>query len=233
MYKLKLAIRYLVRRRISYFAVAAVALCVFVVLVVITVLTGLTANFKGKVHNSVGDCVVGSKSLVGFGYFDEFMEILSEQPYVAAATPLIKTHSLITIRRPGRIGFDITREVVGIEPESFARVTSFSDWTQFNKDDLTKVFEPPYDANFSGCVPGIEILYERDEEGNFQAIDEPPQIAFELVCIPLTAKGRLARAGAGEFSSKTFYCSDLFRAGYSLDWKMVLFRSMKRRCFLG
>ena len=45
MYKIILAIRYLVKRRISYFSVAAVALCVFVVLVVITVLSGLSASF--------------------------------------------------------------------------------------------------------------------------------------------------------------------------------------------
>ncbi|MHC4567394.1 MAG: hypothetical protein ACYTE3_16745 [Planctomycetota bacterium] len=41
MYKVTLAIRYLLRRRITYFAVLAVALCVFIVLVVMTVMAGL------------------------------------------------------------------------------------------------------------------------------------------------------------------------------------------------
>ena len=68
MYKLKLALRYLIKRKISYFAVIAVALCVFIVFIVITVLTGITADFKGKVHRTASDCVVYTRSLVGFGY---------------------------------------------------------------------------------------------------------------------------------------------------------------------
>ena len=64
MYKIILAFRYLLKRRISYFALFAVALCVFVVLVVMTVLSALTAEFKEKTHRISGDCIVSSKSLV-------------------------------------------------------------------------------------------------------------------------------------------------------------------------
>lgn len=50
MYKIILAFRYLLKRRISYFALFAVALCVFVMLVVMTVMNNLTSEFKEKVH---------------------------------------------------------------------------------------------------------------------------------------------------------------------------------------
>jgi hypothetical protein len=46
MYKIILATRYLLRRRMTYFAVLAVALCVFIVLVVMTVMIGLVSDIK-------------------------------------------------------------------------------------------------------------------------------------------------------------------------------------------
>ncbi|UCG47064.1 MAG: hypothetical protein JSU94_16390, partial [Phycisphaerales bacterium] len=76
MYKVILALRYLLKLRITYFAVLAVALCVFIVVVVMTVMTGLVSDFKQKNHDFVGDCVVGSKSLAGFPYYEDFMSRL-------------------------------------------------------------------------------------------------------------------------------------------------------------
>jgi len=72
MYKILLAVRYFLKRRITHFAVLAVALCVFIVVVVMTVMTGLVSDFKQKNHDFVGDCVVGTESLVGFAYYEDF-----------------------------------------------------------------------------------------------------------------------------------------------------------------
>ena len=116
MVKVILATRYLLKRRISYFAVLAVALCVFVVFVVITVLSGLTAEFKKNVHLSVGDCVVTTKSLVGFGYYEDFMGILEQTDFIEAISPVIKSCALVQ----GKGGFtpvgssnDQTAEIMG------------------------------------------------------------------------------------------------------------------------
>lgn len=223
MYKFILAFRYLVRRRISYFAVAAVALCVFVVFVVITVMTGLANDFKTKVYRSVGDCVVYTKSLVGFGYYQEFLEILRQQPYIEAASPVIKNYALVGIGRvAGRSAYgEYTKEIAGIEPVSYAKVTAFGEWLQYNKDKVSKAFEPAYDLNLPGCIPGIDFLFGRDEKGDYHLPDEPTAVALEINCVPLNAKGALSKAGAGEFSTKTFYCSDYSHTGYSLDWRFI------------
>ncbi len=223
MYKFILAFRYLIKRKISYFAVAAVALCVFVVFVVITVMTGLTTGFKTKVYRSVGDCVVHTKSLVGFGYYEEFLEILRQQPYIEAASPVIKNYALVGVgRTAGRTAYgQYTKEIFGIEPVSYAKVTGFGDWLQYNKGRVGKAFEPVYDPNLPGCVPGIDFLFDRDEQGDYHPPDEPTAVALEINCVPLNAKGALSKAGAGEFSTKTFYCSDYFHAGYSLDWRFI------------
>ena len=65
MYKIILAIRFLLKRRISYFSLAAIALCVFVVFVVITVLSGAFvgalaagADMIGTVGNASGTGVL-------------------------------------------------------------------------------------------------------------------------------------------------------------------------------
>ena len=64
MYKIILATRYLLKRRITYFGILAVALCVFIVVVVMTVMAGLVNEFREKNHLFAGDCVVGTESLV-------------------------------------------------------------------------------------------------------------------------------------------------------------------------
>jgi ABC-type lipoprotein release transport system permease subunit len=223
MYKFTLAIRYLIRRRISYFAVAAVALCVFVVFVVITVLSGLSRDFKYKVYSSVGDCVVHTKSLVGFGYYEDFLDILADQDYIEAATPIIKNFGLVSVTETG--GLDVygesTREIVGIEPVSLSKVMGFGRWIEYHKDNVADVFRPAYDVNLPGCVPGIDVIFNKDQQGNYNTTGRLVRTVFEISCVPLTAKGALAKVGAGEFNSKTFYYSDHFEAGYSLDRRLI------------
>ncbi|MHC4929914.1 MAG: ABC transporter permease [Planctomycetota bacterium] len=90
MIKWLLAWRYFFKRPISILAVVAVALCVFIVLVVMTVMNGLLRDFKQKNHNYTGDCIVASDSLVGFGYYEEFMDVLKKQPYIKAVSPVAK-----------------------------------------------------------------------------------------------------------------------------------------------
>ena len=112
MYKIILALRYLIRRRITYFAVLAVALCVFIVVVVMTVMTGLVGTFKQANHEFVGDCVVGTKSLVGFTYYDEFLAELDNADFVAGTSPVINSYGLLS-PKTGDInrGVEITPEV--------------------------------------------------------------------------------------------------------------------------
>ena len=123
MYKITLAIRYLLKRRITYFAVISVALCVFIVLVVMTVMAGLVGDFKEKNHLFAGDCVVATESLVGFSYYEEFMEILEQTDFVEAVSPVVKSYGLIGPRgSDSKVGV----EIMGIDPAVHSRVTGFA-----------------------------------------------------------------------------------------------------------
>ena len=57
---------------------------------------GLVSGFKEMDHAYVGDCVVGTESLVGFAYYDELMERLDALPEVHAMSPVVKTYGLYT-----------------------------------------------------------------------------------------------------------------------------------------
>jgi len=212
MYKIILAIRYLIKRRITYFAVLAVALCVFIVVVVMTVLTGLVSDFKQKNHSFVGDCVVGTESLVGFEYYENFMEILSKEAFIDGISPVIKSYALIT-RKGSDENYGV--EIMGIDPVRHSRATGFAQTLHYHKDDVSNVFEPVKDPNYASCVLGIDLALERDEQGRYTYGFRPAEadIAIAVTCFPLTAKGALAKAGAGLVNTQTFYYNDTSQSG--------------------
>ncbi len=210
MYKLKLAFRYLYRRRISYLALAAVTLCVFIVVVVMTVMDGLVGDFKQKNHDYTGDCVVGTQSLVGFPYYDEFTKILESSDFVEAASPVIRSYAFVGVEDSTR---GIGAELVGIDPVSYSRATGFGRSLHYHKDDPAKAFEIKGEPNEAGCVAGVDMLFERDAHGEYYYGTRFSSIALSITCFPLTAKGGLAKAGTDVVNTKTFYFSDSSQSG--------------------
>lgn len=211
MHKVILAIRYFLKRRITHFAVLAVALCVFIVVVVMTVMTGLVGDFKRKNHDFVGDCIVGTESLVGFAYYEDFINILQAQnDFVKAVSPVIKSYGLLNAR-----GSDQHRglEVMGIDPKKHSWVTGFGKTLQYHQSDVSGVFKPSYDPNLLGCVLGIDVALRRDANSRYFFTPSPVRVAFSISCFPLTSRGALSRAGTGLVNTKTFYYSDISQSG--------------------
>jgi len=210
MYKIVLAFRYLLKRRITYFAVAAVTLCVFIVVVVMTVMTGLVTDFKQKNLSFTGDCVVGTESLVGFTYYEDFISVLEKTDFVEAVSPVIKSYALLT---PQGRDLNIGVEIMGIDPVRHSQVTGFGKTLYYRNDDASKAFAPNYDPNLLGCVLGIDLAMERDAKSGYPYEASPAKAAFSITCFPLTAKGALAKAGAGLINTQTFYYSDISHSG--------------------
>ena len=211
MYKLILASRYLVKRRITYLAMGVVALSVFVVIVVMTVLQGLVAEFKQRTRAFVGDCVVGTDSLVGFPYYEEFLKVLEQSSSVEAASPLISTYGLVADVTDNERAAGL--RLIGIDPVVHGRVTRFGQALHFHRDCLSNAFEPAQDANLPGCIVGVELVLRRDERGQYDYRFAPTGTAYEMTCFPLTARGAPLKAGAGEVSTKRFTFSDTAHTG--------------------
>jgi len=210
MYKLILAFRYLYRRRISYLALVAVALCVFIVVVVMTVMDGLVGDFKEKNHNYTGDCVVGTESLVGFAYYEDFARIAEKADCVEAVTPVIKSYALVGTEGSGR---NTGVELMGVEAAGYSRVTGFGRTLHYHKGDASKAFNTKGDANLPGFVIGADLWAERNEKGEYYLDANPDATALSVTCFPLTAKGALAKAGTDVVNTKTFYFSDCSQSG--------------------
>jgi ABC-type lipoprotein release transport system permease subunit len=210
MYKLILATRYLLKRPITYFAILAVALCVSMVVVVMTVMTGLVTDFTQKNHSFTGDCVVGTESLVGYPYYEDFMNVLENSDFIQAVSPVIKSYSLLTLRDKD---FNLGVEIMGIDPIRHSQATDFEKTLHYRKNDASKAFSPSYDINLPGCVLGIDILMERDSKSGYPYPSSPYELAFSITCFPLTAKGALAKVGAGLVNTQTFYYSDTSHSG--------------------
>ena len=210
MYKLILATRYLLRRPITYFAVLAVALCVFIVVVVMTVMTGLVGDFKQKNHDLTGDCVLGSESLVGFAYYEDFVKELEASEFVEGVSEVIKSFALLSPR-----GRDVNRgvEIMGIDPARHSRATGFGDTLYYRKDDISRAFVPSYDPNLPGCVLGIDLALQRDSNSRYSYDARPVRVGLSISCFPLTARGALAGAGTAPVNTKTFYYSDHSHSG--------------------
>jgi len=210
MYKLTLIIRYLLKRRITHFAVLTVALCVFIVVVVMTVMSGLVGDIKRKNHAFVGDCVVGTKSLVGFPYYEELMAILEQADFVEAVAPVVKNYALLS-----PVGSDRSRgvEIMGLDPVRQSRTTGFTQTLDYRRDDVARAFVPLYDPNTAGCILGVDLAYSRDALGGYSFSAQPARVGLTLTCFPLNARGAPARAGSSEVATRRFYYSDHSQTG--------------------
>lgn len=209
MYRLILIARYLWQRRITHFAMAAVALCVFIVVVVMTVMTGLVGDFKEKNHVFTGDCVVATESLVGFPYYEEFLARVEQTGLTAGVSPVVKSYALISLEG----GPEDDVEVVGLDPVRHNQATNFGRTLRFHQQDLENAFVPPYDPNAPGCIPGIDRAMLRDGRGHYPQVTSMFQRSVSVTCFPLTAKGALAQAATTLVRTKSFSYSDYSHSG--------------------
>ena len=122
MYKLFLTLRYLRKRRIAYFAIAAVTLCVMMVLVVMSIMGGWLEQVKLRARGLLGDVIVDNLSYSGFPLYQEFINEISAWPEVVKATPVLYTWGLYRFDGTTRNG---TVRVVGIRLHDVYEVNAF------------------------------------------------------------------------------------------------------------
>ena len=224
MLQLILAIKYMFKRRIASLAVLTVALSVFVAFVVLTVMHGLVSGFKDVNHAFVGDCVVGTESLVGFAYYDELLEKLEALPSVQSVSPVVKTYGLFTETGTGyRDGI----EVMGIDPVRHSKVADFVSFLQYQADQVERIFDVTGDANRPGCAFGVDSVLERDENGDYPFSDYLWPIDYDITCFPLTANGVLRRGGLGEVSTRRFALTDIVHSGLAKNDSQIMYMALK------
>lgn len=122
MYKLFLTLRYLRKRRIAYFAIAAVMLCTAMVLIVMSVMGGFLDQLKSKARGLLGDIIIDNRSYSGFPLYDEFIADVSAWPEIVKATPVIYSYGLLRFQGTAQTH---TVQVVGLRLEDVYEVNAF------------------------------------------------------------------------------------------------------------
>lgn len=229
MFKWLLAIRYLVKRPVTILAVLAVTLSVFITLVVMTVMHGVVEDYCNKTHAWVGDVVVSTPSLVGFPFYTELRQRLKALDEVEAAAPVVQTVGLI--RQPGR-GETHGVKVVGMDAISYNRVTPWNSFLHYRRNHLDRAFVPAHEPNAAGFIAGIDMILNRNSDGDYTYPAYMPDLKLEVICFPLTAKGAPARAGLGEVNSRVFTFSDVCHTGLAREDYGVIYVSLHQAQWL-
>ncbi|MFO0839289.1 MAG: FtsX-like permease family protein [Phycisphaerae bacterium] len=111
------------KRRIAYFAIAAVTLCVAMVLIVMSVMGGWLDQVKQRARGLLGDIIVDNRSYSGFPLYQEFIDDVKQWPEVVQATPVIYSYGLIHFK--SQTEQNGTVRVVGIRLSEICDVNAF------------------------------------------------------------------------------------------------------------
>jgi len=188
-------------------ASVAVALLVMLVLVVLSVMSGLQEQTRQRNHNWAGDVVVLRDSLVGFGYYEDFIAELTKQDEIAGATPILQTFGLLG---PANDGV----RIIGMRLAEFCEVTGFGA-TLHDPLDPKPTFTVP-EPNFRttqkltdeqrkrGCIAGVLLLAQRYTRSwsksklNDMRKQGLASGDWSLTVFGLTRQGILAGSGLGD-----------------------------------
>ena len=108
-------------------AAIAVALCTAMVLIVWSVMGGFLTMLLAQGSSVIGDVAVANP-VVGFPYYDEFIEELEARPEIEAATPTIESLGLLAVSSDTREGLTPrVVQVIGVRPGELNQVTEFKD----------------------------------------------------------------------------------------------------------
>ena len=187
MYKWFICLRYLAKKRITWFSVGSVTLGVLALVVVMSVMHGFTGLLRDSMHGTLGDIVIQAWSSKGFEGYERLMEEVEGLPHVVATSPRVEKVAICTQKVGDELVYDPVR-FIGIIPTLEDKVNGFrsrvgrpldmegnlgadtdtdttqagdtEDWTGKNYDFT---WDDPEsisedDKRYDLCIPGSQIL---------------------------------------------------------------------------
>ena len=153
MYKLFVSLRYLRSRKISFFAIAGVAVGVMTLIVVMSVMNGFDHELRSRIRGTLAHIIILKGGMYGLEDYKQVIEKVNTFEHVAACAPYVEGPALIKLR--GRKEFAYFK---GIDPNAEARVGDFESYiTPFGNrpDDLLKTHG---EKNTASAFGGTELL---------------------------------------------------------------------------
>src|SRR3989339_703456 len=153
MYILFVSLRYLRSRKISFFAIAGVAVGVMTLIVVMSVMNGFDHELRSRIRGTLAHIIILKGGMYGLEDYKQVIEKVNTFEHVAACAPYVEGPALIKLR--GRKEFAYFK---GIDPNAEARVGDFESYiTPFGNrpDDLLKTHG---EKNTASAFGGTELL---------------------------------------------------------------------------
>ena len=177
MHKFFLCLRYLRKRRIAFFGIAAVALCVALLIVITSLFDGFIKSLHSYWNQSYGDILLSPNHPMNS--YGQLVETLEKIDGVSSAKAVTSTGALLYLGRGDVRGV----ELMGIDLDRASRDKTFTNCLLLNGDRRPPDFSlsdeaqnacrrwfgqkfrrPPDDDDLPiGCVVGIGILARPDE----------------------------------------------------------------------
>lgn len=201
MYKLFLTLRYLRKRRIAYFAVAAVTLCTAMVLIVMSIMGGFLDQLTNKARGLLGDIVVDNNYYSGFPLYEEFIGDVRAwtdtdgRPLITMATPVIYSYGLLRVE--GTPQTNLVR-VLGIRLDEVVQVNEFGQGLYYERYYPGTTTLAPQQQPLLGFDPDPQrytVWYGSDDKP-LTALDEPMRGPLPMLPEPFaSARARSWAAG--------------------------------------
>ncbi|MBL8879319.1 MAG: ABC transporter permease [Phycisphaerales bacterium] len=176
-YKLFLTLRYLRKRRIAYFAIAAVTLCTAMVLIVMSVMGGFLDELKRKARGILSDLIVDNRSASGFPLYQEFIDEVSKWPEVAVASPVIYSYALLRFPDTEQTA---TVRAVGLRLKDAYVVNAFKDGLFYEKFYPDTTTLEPQKMPVIGYDPDAPRVKLHIDKGDFDVELPPRRLPPEL-----------------------------------------------------
>lgn len=153
MYNLFISLRYLRSRKISFFAIAGVAVGVMTLIVVLSVMNGFDHELRSRIRGTLAHIIISKGGMYGLEDHQQVIEKVKTFEHVVACAPYVEGPALIKLRN--------RREFVyfkGIDPLAESRVSDFQSYiSPFGNrpEDLLKTHG---EKNTASAFGGAELL---------------------------------------------------------------------------
>ncbi|MDQ1271670.1 MAG: lipoprotein-releasing system permease protein [Planctomycetota bacterium] len=153
MYNLFVSLRYLRSRKISFFAIAGVAVGVMTLIVVLSVMNGFDQELRSRIRGTLAHIIVLKGGIYGLEDHKHVIEKIKTFDHVVACSPYVEGPALIKLRNRKEFVY-----FKGIDPSSESNVCDFQSYiTPFGNqpEDLLKTHG---EKNTAGTFGGSELL---------------------------------------------------------------------------
>lgn len=153
MYKLFISLRYLRKKKVTFIAVAGVAIAVMTLIVVLSVMKGFDRELRSRIRGTLAHIIIFKNGMYGFDNYKEIMDMMKSFAHVEACAPYIEGPALM--RKRGVKEFVYFK---GIDPVAEAKVGDFGDYIKHFDTKPEDLLQIHAEKQINSAFGGIELL---------------------------------------------------------------------------